>query len=236
VQSHAKAVAILSEADLSSNLSFVVNVIAVVLRLIFITAARCVAWRDIETPIVCLFLSPRNATRRRNGNTALLRHGCLIFSELVGQNSRYRIRCFCILLCCRPVGLNLPAGRQPVTESGDVAGQSGRHSAATATLLAVSSYLIATTLPVTICYVLYLGFPEGDPDMTVAERQTDPTWSRFFIYGSVRALAEELGMSHYACNFYIYVCTSSVFRRQLTRVLAARCSTNNVQTAHCDSV
>jgi len=33
-------------------------------------ALRCVA-RDIETPIVFLFLSPRNATRSRNGNTAL---------------------------------------------------------------------------------------------------------------------------------------------------------------------
>jgi len=77
-------------------------------------------------------------------------------------------------------------------------GQTGRHSAATATLLAVSFYLIATTLPVTLCYVLYLGFPEGDPNMTVSEQQTDPTWTRFYIYGSVRALAEELGMSHYS--------------------------------------
>jgi len=116
-------------------------------------------------------------------------------------------------------------------------GQTVRHSAATVTLLAVSFYLIATTLPVTICYVLYLGFPEGDPTLTAAEQQTDPTWSRFFIYGSVRAVAEELGMSHYACNFYIYLSTSSVFRRQLTRLLAARCS-SNVQTTstHCDSI
>ena len=117
-------------------------------------------------------------------------------------------------------------------------GQTGRHSAATATLLAVSFYLIATTLPVTLCYVLYLGFPEGDPNMTVSEQQTDPTWTRFYIYGSVRALAEELGMSHYACNFYIYLCTSSVFRRQLTRLLAARCSNSDptTVTTRCDLV
>ena len=134
-----------------------------------------------------------------------------------------------------------PGGGQLVTASGGAGpgGQTGRHSAATATLLAVSFYLIATTLPVTICYILYLGFPEGDPNMTVVEQQTDPTWSRFFIYSSVRALAEELGMSHYACNFYIYLCTSGVFRRQLTRVLAAHCSTNVQTTTHstrCDSV
>ena len=142
---------------------------------------------------------------------------------------------------CRPV--SGPAGpHQSVSPSHQCspaghAGQAGKHSAATVTLLAVSFYLIATTLPVTICYVLYLGFPEGDSSLTVAERQSDPTWSRFFIYGSVRAVAEELGMSHYACNFYIYLYTSSVFRRQLVRTLAARWS-SNVQTTftRCDAV
>ena len=66
-----------------------------------------------------------------------------------------------------------------------------------------------------------LGFPEGDAALTGAERRSDATWRRHFVFGSVRAVAEELGMSHYACNFYIYVSTSSLFRRQLTRTLAA---------------
>ena len=76
--------------------------------------------------------------------------------------------------------------------------------------------------------MLYLGFPEGDPSLTGVEQQTDATWSRFYVYGSVRTVAEELGMSHYACNFYIYLYTSSMFRRQLARTLrlAARCSCN----------
>jgi len=34
-------------------------------------ALRGVAWREIETPIVFLFLSPRNATNSRNGNNGL---------------------------------------------------------------------------------------------------------------------------------------------------------------------
>jgi len=45
-----------------------------VLRLISIAAVRCVAWLCVarETaPIAFLFLSPRNATRSRNGNTDL---------------------------------------------------------------------------------------------------------------------------------------------------------------------
>jgi len=135
------------------------------------------------------------------------------------------------------------AAVSPRQQSGDVSsvpsGQTGRHSAATVTLLAVSFYLIATTLPVTICYVLYLGFPEGDPALTDAERQADATWSRFYVYGSVRAVAEELGMSHYACNFYIYVATSGVFRRQLAGALSAascRCSSQSNAHARGDSV
>jgi len=36
----------------------------------YVCALRCVA-KDIETPIVFLFLSPRNAARSRNGNQLL---------------------------------------------------------------------------------------------------------------------------------------------------------------------
>ena len=55
-------------------------------------ALRCVA-RDIETLIVFLFLSPRNATRSPSGNTALLlrtwedRHRELCSSRLSGLSS-----------------------------------------------------------------------------------------------------------------------------------------------------
>lgn len=93
-------------------------------------------------------------------------------------------------------------------------------SATTIMLLAVSFYLIITTLPVTICYVLYLGFPQGDAKMTPDERATDPTWKRFHAYHSVRMTVEELGMSHYACNLYIYLATGRIFRCELIRVMS----------------
>jgi len=83
-------------------------------------------------------------------------------------------------------------------------------------LLAVSFYLIITTLPVTICYALSLSFPEGDP--SVADYTTDPTWRRHLVYSNVRTLVEEMGLSHYACNFYIYLVTGRVFRRELRRL------------------
>jgi len=135
------------------------------------------------------------------------------------------------MLWCRVLS-SAARGHQPVSPGQECSeSATDRHSATTVTLLAVSFYLIVTTLPVTICYVLYLGFPEGDPNLTDVERQIDETWSRFYVYGSVRAVAEELGMSHYACNFYIYMATSSLFRRQLTRTLTAFFSCNAPRTS-----
>jgi len=87
-------------------------------------------------------------------------------------------------------------------------------------LLAVSFYLIFTTLPVTVCYALSLNFPEGDAaTMDPQARAADPLWRRYVVYSSVRTVVEEIGLSHYACNFYIYLLTGSVFRRQLRRLL-----------------
>ena len=95
-----------------------------------------------------------------------------------------------------------------------------RSSATTFTLLVVSFYLIFTTLPVTVCYALYLSFPEGDPSLTDPDaRAADPVWRRHIIYNNIRTVVEEIGLSHYACNFYIYLLTGKVFRRQLRRLL-----------------
>ena len=95
-----------------------------------------------------------------------------------------------------------------------------RSSATTFMLLAVSFYFIATTLPVTVCYVLYLRFPQGDPTIPSSQRFADEAWSSHFTYRDVRTVVEEFGMSHYACNFYIYLATGRCFRRQLRRLFA----------------
>jgi len=95
--------------------------------------------------------------------------------------------------------------------------KSASPSATTFMLLAVSFYLIITTLPVTICYALSLSFPEGDA-AAAPDYAADPTWRRHFVYSNVRTLVEEMGLSHYACNFYIYLATGRVFRRELRRL------------------
>ena len=91
-------------------------------------------------------------------------------------------------------------------------------SATTVMLLAVSFFLIITTLPVTVLYVLYLSFDEGDPALSGQRRLDDPKWQRHFAYTEVRTVVEELGMSHYALNFYIYLFTGRIFRRELWRL------------------
>jgi len=85
-------------------------------------------------------------------------------------------------------------------------------------LLAVSFYLIAMTLPVTVVYavVLNFGFPEVSPSIDVT---SDSTWHRHLTYVTVRAVVQEVGMSHYAGNIFIYLATGKVFRSELRMIL-----------------
>lgn len=98
-----------------------------------------------------------------------------------------------------------------------------KSSATTLTLLAVSFYLIFTTLPVTVCYVLTFSFPLGNQFLSDAEMEVDPVWQRHFTYTSIKTIIQELGMSHYACNFYIYLITGKIFRRELKVLFYRMC-------------
>lgn len=93
-------------------------------------------------------------------------------------------------------------------------------SATTVMLLAVSFYLIVTTLPVTVVYAVYFSFPTGSPTANVT---SDDTWQRHLSYWTARIVVQEVGMSHYAGNFLIYVATGKIFRAELRRMFGARC-------------
>jgi len=104
-------------------------------------------------------------------------------------------------------------------------GGGGKHrasgpSATTVMLLAVSFYLIAMTLPVTVVYAVYFSFPEGDA--AAADIAMDATWRQHLTYWTIRAVVQEIGMSHYAGNIIIYVATGKIFRSELWRLLTAR--------------
>lgn len=94
-------------------------------------------------------------------------------------------------------------------------GCSQKSSATTIMLLAVSFYLIITTLPATTIYALYYSFPAGDWNMTDIEKLQDPVWQRHLPYLLARVIIQEVGISHYAFNFYIYMLTGKLFRKEV---------------------
>jgi len=91
----------------------------------------------------------------------------------------------------------------------------GSTSATTVMLLSVSFYVIITTLPATLVYVLMVDFPEGDHKLSEDEIRVDPVWNRNLNYMLGRKIVDEICLSHYACNFILYIITGAHFRRSL---------------------
>lgn len=107
----------------------------------------------------------------------------------------------------------LSGGRSSVSTSLMDEGRSSSRTnfkATTAMLLCVSFYLIFTALPEGICYTVQfiVGYPDED---------WDGDYHPFFTLASVKGVVDQLMLSHYACNFFIYCFTGKLFRRHLTR-------------------
>ena len=95
---------------------------------------------------------------------------------------------------------------------------SNRSLATNLTLLTVSFYIIATTLPATIFYSISSFYPEGDLELNDQEIRHDNVWQKFFNYNLLRKIAEEICFSHFACNLFIYLLTSEQFRRTFCHI------------------
>ena len=100
-------------------------------------------------------------------------------------------------------------------EQNQLHGHNTKASATTIMLLAVSFYLIVTTLPVSIVYASVLNF---DPGPECASNDTHPTWRRYYTYLLWRTVIEEIGITHYALNFYISILTGKIFRKELKKM------------------
>ncbi|KAL8572199.1 hypothetical protein ACOMHN_049375 [Nucella lapillus] len=115
------------------------------------------------------------------------------------------------------------------TEQVTLHGHGQRTSATTVMLLAVSFYLILTTLPVTIAYTLFYEF---DYDFTryntYNETLNDPLFQRWMTYELVLASIKEFGTTQYAFNIIFYVITGKIFRKELkqlfTKILCGKIS------------
>ena len=87
-------------------------------------------------------------------------------------------------------------------------GSAGR--ATTVMLLSVSFYVIFTTLPATIVYALNI--EEGNVYLGDEQIKQDPVWDNYLVYLTTRKIIEEICLSHYACNFFLYLITGVHFR------------------------
>ena len=72
-------------------------------------------------------------------------------------------------------------------------------------LLTVSFYVILTTLPATLVY-MHPTTP-GGMNLMAAEISVDPVWARYFHDFTVRKIVDELCISNYACNLFLYLST-----------------------------
>lgn len=94
-------------------------------------------------------------------------------------------------------------------------------NATTTMLLAVSFFLILTTLPVSIMYALYDSFPPGDDLIDV---ETSGIWQAHFQYYRARTVIYNIGLTHFFMNFYIYLMAGERFRREVMNAIRCRSS------------
>ncbi|KAL3866708.1 hypothetical protein ACJMK2_043989 [Sinanodonta woodiana] len=95
---------------------------------------------------------------------------------------------------------------------------SGSNQTSTITLLSVSFYLICTLLPATLVYAIQPLIPQGSFNIPPQLWPTDPVWSRYLIYHTIRKFVEEICLSNYACYIFIYYITSAYFREECKRM------------------
>lgn len=92
--------------------------------------------------------------------------------------------------------------------------QSSSNAASTTTLLCVSFYFIFTLLPASIVYAIQSSVEQGDMYLPISQWSSDPVWSSYFAYLTVRKIVEEICLSNYATYFIIYYATGVYFRRE----------------------
>ncbi|XP_022330457.2 mu-type opioid receptor-like [Crassostrea virginica] len=89
----------------------------------------------------------------------------------------------------------------------------------TVTLLCVSFYRLFTVIPVAIIFALQYRIPPGDEKLSVTDIGKDSTWKTFFNYFTAKKMIDEVGLSQYSCNFFLYYMTANYFRNEVCRLL-----------------
>ena len=84
----------------------------------------------------------------------------------------------------------------------------------TFSLLVVSFYFIITTFPVSIVYTMRYSFMPTDSQVEIdSDRQAK--------YMLAKVIVDEIGITHHACKFYIFVLAEKLFREECVHVLTS---------------
>lgn len=95
-----------------------------------------------------------------------------------------------------------------------------KRSANTKTLLVVSFYLIFTTFPVSVMYILSDHFVfSSEQTLNYEFVSSNITWQRHLKFMVAKSIVYLFGISHYALNFFLYLTTGKRFRRELKKLV-----------------
>ena len=114
------------------------------------------------------------------------------------------------------------ASRRATVTSGGAVPRNNCVATTNAMLLSVSFYVIFTTLPATVVYVLAYAFDEGDTSLPLDQIPNDPVWTKHFVYIMIRKIVDEICLSHYACNFFLFAITGKMFRQSFFSLVRCR--------------
>ncbi|KAK3097923.1 hypothetical protein FSP39_014479 [Pinctada imbricata] len=90
-------------------------------------------------------------------------------------------------------------------------------SPSTATLLTISFYRLFTLVPVAIIFALQFTYPVGDYRMPIDEIKQSSTWRKHVQWFVAKKIIDEIGLSQYCCNIFIYLVTAKPFRMEMRR-------------------
>lgn len=91
---------------------------------------------------------------------------------------------------------------------------SSRAVTTTFSLMVVSFYFIITTFPVSIVYTMRYSFMPSDSQIDVnSDRQAK--------YMLAKTIVDEIGMTHHACKFYIFLIAEKIFREEFVQLVTS---------------
>lgn len=93
-----------------------------------------------------------------------------------------------------------------------------KRNPSTLTLMCVSFYRIITVIPVSILFTIQGEFPHGSFELPLSRIAVDRVWRNYITWFKAKKAVDEIGLSQYCCNIFIYLVTAHHFRREMKKL------------------